>query len=143
VTAVVGSTALTRPAVLVFSARTISDIGIDLAGSMHLHYSPSIVVIPLPCSSAVRPEWILHALEHGFDGVFIAADGTDCPLTPDCTERSAAIVARAGEMMVERGIALERLSMAAFCSVCAESFARHMKQFNEVLVGLERSTADA
>jgi F420-non-reducing hydrogenase iron-sulfur subunit len=133
VTSAAGATALKRPAILVFSARMISDIGIDLAGSSHMHYSPSVVVLPLPCSSSIRPEWILHALEHGFDGVFVAADGTDCPIVPDCTERTAAIVKRAQELMEERGIPPQRLKMAAFCSVCAESFVRHMKQFNEAL----------
>ncbi|MBN2113060.1 MAG: hydrogenase iron-sulfur subunit [Acidimicrobiia bacterium] len=130
------ATALTRPAVLVFSARMISDIGIDLAGSSHMHYSPSVVVIPLPCSSSLRAEWILHAFERGFDGVFVAADGTDCPLVPDCTQRTAAVVGRAQGMMQERGIAPERLKMAAFCSVCAESFVRHMRQFTESLADL-------
>ncbi len=139
----VGSTVLTRPAVLVFSARMISDIGIDLAGSSHMHYSPSVVVVPLPCSSSIRPEWILHALERGFDGVFVAADGTDCPVVPDCTERTAAIVTKAQELMRERGIDPQRLKMAAFCSVCAESFVRHMKQFTGTLSNLEGSTADA
>jgi coenzyme F420-reducing hydrogenase delta subunit len=48
--------------VLVFSTNGISDPGIDLAGSLHMHYSPEVVVISLPCTSAVRPSWILFAL---------------------------------------------------------------------------------
>jgi F420-non-reducing hydrogenase iron-sulfur subunit len=141
-TASVGATALTHPAILVFSARMISDIGIDLAGSSHMHYSPSVVVIPLPCSSSLRPEWIIHALEHGFDGVFVAADGTDCPIVPDCTKRTAAIVAQAQKLMTEHGISPHRLKMAAFCSVCAESFVRHMQQFTEAVSQIEGSGTD-
>jgi F420-non-reducing hydrogenase iron-sulfur subunit len=134
------TTALQTPAVLVFSGKMISDIGIDLAGSSHMHYSPSVVVIPLPCSSSARPEWILHAFDRGFDGVFIAADGTDCPLVPDCTGRTAAIFNKAQQLMEERGIDLERLNMAAFCSVCAESFVRRMKQFTDTLQLLDEAT---
>jgi coenzyme F420-reducing hydrogenase delta subunit len=126
-----------RQRILVFSTSTISDIGIDLAGSIHLHYSPSVISIPISCSSGIRPEWILYALNRGFDGVFVAADGTDCPLLTDCTDRTARIVGRAQDLMREQGIAPERLKMAAICSVCAEPFARHMQQFAESLAELE------
>ncbi len=124
------------PRILVFSTATISDIGIDMAGSAHLHYSPSVVAMSVSCSSGIRPEWILHALDHGFDGVFIAADGTDCPFLPDCTDRTARIAGRTQDLMREKGILPERLKMAAICSVCAEPFVRHMQQFSDALSAL-------
>ena len=127
---------VTQPRILVFSTATISDIGIDLAGSTHLHYPPSAVAMSVACSSGIRPEWILHALEHGFDGVFIAADGTDCPFLPDCTDRTARIVGKTQDLMREQGIAPERLKMAAICSVCSEPFVRHMQQFSDALKAL-------
>ena len=122
-----------RPRILVFSTEPISDIGIDLAGSSHMHYPPTAIAVPVPCSSGIRPEWVLHALKHGFDGVFVAADGTDCPFVPDCTDRTAKLVGRAQDLLRENDIAPERLKMAAICSVCAESFANHMKNFFETL----------
>jgi F420-non-reducing hydrogenase iron-sulfur subunit len=131
------------PDILVFSTEKISDLGIDLAGSTHMHYPPSAVVIAVPCSSGIRPEWIVHALERGFDGVFVAADGTDCPLVPDCTKRTAALVQRAQDMMVERGIAPERLKMAAICSVCAEPFVRHVDQFAGALASVGSANGGA
>ena len=82
------------PSVLVFSTNAISDPGIDLAGSLHMHYSPEVVVVSLPCTSAVRPGWILFALEQGFDGVFIASDGDECAYLSDCAKRSAQIMYR-------------------------------------------------
>jgi coenzyme F420-reducing hydrogenase delta subunit len=124
------------PRILVFSTHGISDPGIDLAGSQHLHYPPTALTVAVPCSSAVKPRWILHALERGFDGVFIAADGTDCPYIPDCSERTAALVDRTHALMKERGIPAKRLRMAAVCSVCAESFERQMGQFSTALDGL-------
>lgn len=128
---------IVRPRILVFSTATISDIGVDLAGSTHLHYSPSVVSLPIACSSGIRPDWVVHALEHGFHGVFIAADGTDCPFLPDCTNRTAGIAGVAQELLRQRGIAPERLKMAAICSVCSEPFVRHMQQFSESLGRLE------
>jgi F420-non-reducing hydrogenase iron-sulfur subunit len=122
-----------RPRILVFSTEMISDIGIDLAGSSHRHYPPSAIAIPLPCSSGIRPEWILYALQHGFDGVFVAADGTDCPFLPNCTDRTARVLDRAQSLLGEHNIKPERLKMAAICSVCAESYAKYMNDFFETI----------
>jgi len=122
-----------HPRILIFSTVFISDIGIDLAGSSHKHYPPSCIAIPLPCSSSIKPEWILYALRHGFDGVFVAADGTDCPFVPDCTGRTAKIVDDGQKLLIEHDIKPERLKMAAICSVCAEPFVKHMNNFSETL----------
>ncbi len=121
------------PRILVFSTNGISDPGIDLAGSAHLAYSPMVSVIPIPCSSGVNPGWVLRAIEAGFDGVFIAADGGDCALLPDCTVRTARVVERAQALLTERGPDARRLKMAAICSVCSEPFVTHMKQFGDAL----------
>jgi F420-non-reducing hydrogenase iron-sulfur subunit len=121
------------PRILVFSTNTISDPGIDLAGSRHLHYPASVSTISLPCSSGVRPGWILHALERGLDGVFIASDGEECAYLPDCAGRTSRVVSRAQELMAEKGIEPPRLRMAAVCSVCAEPFAKYMNEFAEAL----------
>ena len=122
-----------EPKILVFSTNTISDPGIDLAGSSHLEYSSGVKVISLPCSSGINPKWVLHAVEAGFDGVFIAADGGDCAFLPDCTAKTARLVEKAQALLRERGHDPRRLKMAAVCSVCSESFVTHMKQFGQAL----------
>jgi F420-non-reducing hydrogenase iron-sulfur subunit len=121
------------PRILVFSTNAISDPGIDLAGSAHMNYPPGVTVVAVPCSSGVRPDWLVHAIEKGFDGVFIAADGGDCALVPDCTARTAWAVERAQQLLTERGKDPRRLKMGAICSVCAEPFVNHMKQFGDTL----------
>jgi len=122
-----------RPKILVFSTNNISDPGIDLAGSQHMSYSPSVKVISVPCSGGIRPDWVVHALDAGFDGVFIAADGGDCAYLPDCTERTARIAEAAQRRLKEKGRDPRRVKMAAICSVCAEPFVSHMRQFTEAL----------
>jgi coenzyme F420-reducing hydrogenase delta subunit len=122
--------------VLVFSTSAISDPGIDLAGSSHLHYSTGVVVISLPCTSGIKPGWILYALQQGFDGVFLAADGEECGFLPDCAARSARIAGDAQALMASHGIDGRRLKMAAICSVCAEPFARHVREFTASLGSL-------
>ena len=126
-----------QPKILVFSTDKISDPGIDLAGLLKIHYPPSVYTISVPCSSSIKPRWILHALKNGFDGVFIAADGTDCPYSPNCSSLTAKIMANSQEMMKKEKINPARIKMAAICSVCAEAFANHMKSFSKSLMELE------
>jgi F420-non-reducing hydrogenase iron-sulfur subunit len=126
-----------RKKILVFSTSAISDLGIDMAGSAHMHYSPSVQVIPLPCSSGIKPAWIVHALEKGYDGVFIAACGGDCSYLPDCSSRTSALLAKAQDMLKERNISPKRVKMAGICSVCADSFVSHMRKFDEELASYD------
>ena len=127
--------------ILVFSTNTISDPGIDLAGSNHLHYTPGVMVIGMPCTSGIRPSWVLHAIEGGFDGVFIASDGDECAFLPDCAERSSRIIAQAQALLVDRGLKPQRVRLAAICSVCADPFTKHVQQFAKALADLGPSKA--
>lgn len=123
--------------ILVFSTVKISDPAIDMAGLLKLHYSPKVYTISVPCSSAVKPRWILRALAKGFDGVFIAADGTDCPYGESCTEKTGEIVKKTHQLMKESNIDPVRLKMAAICSVCSESFIKQINSFNDTLLKLK------
>jgi coenzyme F420-reducing hydrogenase delta subunit len=131
------------PKILVFSTDMVSDPGIDLAGRNKIHYSASVYVITLPCSSGIRPRWILHAIERGFDGVFIAADGSDCALVPDCTAKTAKIVSEAQALLEKNSHDPARLKMAALCSVCAEPFEKYMKSFGAALEKLGPAEREA
>lgn len=125
------------PRILVFSTNSISDPGIDLAGSAHMHYSPAVRIISLPCSSGIKPSWVVHAIAAGFDGVFIAGCGGDCSFLADCTPRTSQVVKKAQELMRAAGQDPKRLKMSALCSVCAESFVHHMNNFQKELKRLE------
>lgn len=130
-----------QPKILVFSTNNISDVGIDLAGSSHMDYPTSVQVIAIPCSSGINPQWVLHALKAGFDGVFIAADGTDCAYIPDCTERTGKVVEQAQELLGKDGYDSRRLKMAAICSVCSQAFVNHIKSFCKTLDELTSSSS--
>ena len=95
------------PRILVFSTNNISDPGIDLAGSSHMHYTPGVRVMPMPCTSGIKPAWIAHAIERGFDGVFVASDGDECAYLPDCAERASRIMAEA-QLLLEEALASRR-----------------------------------
>ncbi len=131
------------PRILVFSTINISDPGIDLAGSRHLEYPATVQTMAVPCSSGLKPAWLVHALDSGFDGVFIASDGEECAYLPDCAERTSRIVSEAQATMTARGLHPQRLKMAAVCSVCAEPFAKYMREFYEALKPLGRDSSAA
>ena len=122
-----------RPKILILSTSLISDPGIDFTGLNHLHYPATTAVLRFPCSSMIRPEFILEAFEDGFDGVFVAADGTDCPYLPDCVTRTAQRVQEAYALLQEHAIERERLTMSGICSVCGEAFVRGVKHLSEVV----------
>jgi F420-non-reducing hydrogenase iron-sulfur subunit len=125
--------------ILVFSTEKISDPAIDMAGLLKLHYPPTVHTITVPCSGGIKPRWILHAYAHGFDGVFIAADGSDCPYGESCTVKTREIVRQTQEMMKEKDLDPARLKMAAVCSVCSESFVKHIKSFNDYLINTSKA----
>jgi coenzyme F420-reducing hydrogenase delta subunit len=122
-----------NPKILVFSTEKISDPAIDMAGLLKKHYPATVFTINVPCSSGIKPKWILHAFEKGFSGVFIAADGTDCAYSETCSEKTSEIVRSTHEMMKAKDIDPARLKMAAICSVCAESFVKHVQTFSSFL----------
>ncbi len=130
-----------KPRVLVFSTNAISDMGIDLAGSSHLDYSPTVQVIAVPCSGGINPQWIHHAVRAGFDGVFVAADGPECALLSDCVARTSHVVEQAQTLLRKDGLDPGRVKMAAICSVCAEPFVAHMKQFGRALAEMPVAVA--
>ena len=120
-----------EPRVLVLSTNVISDPGIDFAGLGHVPYPSNSRILRLPCSSMVKPEFIIHAFRSGIDAVFVAADGGDCPYLRDCSDRTAKRVQKAYELMKENGIDQARLRMAGICSVCSDAFARGVRGLYE------------
>lgn len=120
--------------ILVFSTEKISDPAIDMAGLLKLHYPPTVYTISVPCSSGIKPLWIMHAYEKGFDGVFIAADGSDCVYSETCTEKTGHVVDMTHQLMKEQNLDPARLRMAALCSVCSEAFVKQIRSFNDYLL---------
>ena len=121
------------PKILVFSSEKISDPAIDLAGLLKKHYPPTVYNISIPCTSAVKPRWIVHALKSGIDGVFVASDGTDCAYRSDCSDVTSQAIRETQKILEKEGISVARVKMAAICSVCADPFVNHMKAFMESL----------
>ncbi len=127
---------MTEPKILIFAAE-MAYRAADQAGLMKAEYPVNTYIIRIPCASMLRPELILHAFEKGFDGVFVASSGPDCPfLGETCVGKTAKRIERAYEMMKERGIEPERLMMSGVCSTCVETIVDRLKELEETLKNL-------
>jgi len=121
-----------KPKILIFAAE-MAYRGIDAAGLMKAEYPATTYVIRIPCASMLRPDLILYAFKKGFDGVFVASSGEDCPFLTDCVERTAERIEKAYDLLQENGIERERLKLAGICSVCVEAFVKHVNSLYETL----------
>jgi coenzyme F420-reducing hydrogenase delta subunit len=61
-----------EPRIIGFLCKWCSYAGADLAGSSRLTYPPSINVIRVPCTSRIRPHFVVKAFATGIDGVLIS-----------------------------------------------------------------------
>ena len=82
---------------------------------------------------------MLYAIEQGFDGVFIAADGEECAYLPDCVGARLAPGHRAQTLLRAQGYEPRRVRMGAICSVCADPFVNYMREFSKALAELAPS----
>lgn len=60
-----------NPKIVVFACNWCAYQGADLAGSMRYKYPSSAVIIRVPCTGAIEPEYVAAALVKGADGVLI------------------------------------------------------------------------
>lgn len=125
-----------NPKILVF-AGSMAYLGADNAGLLHREYPSNSYIVKVPCTTLVRPEMILYALQNGYDGVFVASSGPDCPYLADCVERTAKRVEDAYGLLKENGIEPERIQLAGICSVCSEPFANNVKELHSRLKKLD------
>jgi F420-non-reducing hydrogenase iron-sulfur subunit len=123
-----------EPLILILSNTPASDPGIDFAGSHHIHYPAGTAILRIPCSAMIRPDIVLYALTHGFDGVCAAGDGPECPyLGAECVTRTAKRIGDAQKLLKENGIDPTRIRMSGLCSVCGEAFAKCVRAFYKEL----------
>ncbi len=119
--------------ILIFAA-DMAYRALDQAGLLHVHYSPNTVIIRIPCATLIRPELIIHAFHSGFDAVFVASSGPDCPfLGEECVSKTAKRIEKAYELMDKEGIEKERLVVSGVCSTCVETIVKTLERIESFL----------
>jgi F420-non-reducing hydrogenase iron-sulfur subunit len=61
-----------EPRILAFLCNWCAYAGADLAGVSRIQYPPTIRAIRIMCSGRVDPEYIVHGLASGFDGIMVS-----------------------------------------------------------------------
>jgi len=61
-----------EPRILAFCCRHCAYAAADLAGAMRLRYPTAVRIVEVPCTGRVEVLEMLHAFEHGADGLMVA-----------------------------------------------------------------------
>ncbi|MBN1800810.1 MAG: hydrogenase iron-sulfur subunit [Candidatus Lokiarchaeota archaeon] len=76
-----------KPKILAFCCRSCGYAAADDAGLKKLYYHPNVFVVRVPCTGRVDANFILKALECGFDGVLIVGCRKDACRYIDGTQK--------------------------------------------------------
>lgn len=120
-----------EPQIVAFCCNYCSYSAADLAGSTRMTYPVNIKIILVPCSGRVDPLHLIHALEEGADGVFIAGclEG-DCHFeTGNYKAKKRATYIR--QLLDEMGIEPDRVQMFNIAASEAPKFARVAREVTE------------
>ncbi len=121
-----------RPKILILATLSGGYRGADSVGQEHSEYPPNTYILPV-MSAAMFPEsFYMRAFEHGFDGIIVMFSGTDCPYK-GVPELTAKIINKTYELMKERKLELNRLRLAAICTVCVRPFIEEINKMNQLL----------
>jgi len=120
-----------NPKIVVFACNWCAYQGADLAGSMRYKYPSSVVIIRVPCTGSIEPEYVAAALAKGADGVVIGGcHPGDCHYKEGnykAENRFKLLQRILGEMGVEKGrIRLEWISASE-----GKRFAQVMTDFDQ------------
>ena len=122
--------------IVAFCCRYCAYAAADLAGVLRIHYPPDIRIVQLPCTGRLDTLEVLHALEHGADGVMVAG----C-MEGDCHFQRGNLEARARvnhikKLLADIGIEPERVEMFNMSSAMGRQFAEAASEFSERIIAL-------
>ena len=108
----------------------------DLAGVLRLRYPAETRIVELPCTGRLDPLEVLHAFEHGADGVMVAG----C-LEGDCHFRAGNLnarrrVGRIQELLSRVGLEPGRIEMVNMSSAMGRQFAEAAARITEQIRAL-------
>jgi F420-non-reducing hydrogenase iron-sulfur subunit len=122
-----------EPSILCFACNWCSYAAADIAGTSRIQYPPNVRLLRVMCSGMVDAEYVLKALEAGFDGVMVAG----CHIG-DCHYISGNIkaqemVARLKKLLHILGLEDERLMLKWIATSEGPIFAETIKEYVEQL----------
>src|SRR3990172_608036 len=118
-----GENAPARIQIVAYCCHYCAYAAADLAGVLRLRYPPDMRIVEIPCTGRLDVLEVLHAFEHGADGVMVAG----C-LEGDCHFQAGNLnarrrVARVKELITAVGLEPERIEMFNLSSAMGRQFA--------------------
>ena len=131
-----GENAPARIQIVAYCCHYCAYAAADLAGVLRLRYPPDMRIVEIPCTGRLDVLEVLHAFEHGADGVMVAG----C-LEGDCHFQQGNLNAR---RRVERvkgllqtiGLEADRIRMFNLSSAMGVQFAEAAAEMTEQIAGL-------
>ena len=131
-----GENAPARIQIVAYCCHYCAYAAADLAGVLRLRYPPDMRIVEIPCTGRLDVLEVLHAFEHGADGVMVAG----C-LEGDCHFQQGNLNAR---RRVERvkgllqtiGLEADRIRMFNLSSAMGKQFAEAAAEMTEQIAGL-------
>ncbi len=125
-----------EPQVVAFCCRHCAYSAADLAGGGRITYPSAIKIIEMPCTGRANVLEILHALEHGADGVAVAGclPGTCHYLKGNTHARQR--VNQVSELLRKIGLEDQRARMINVSAAMGAQFAAEVTRFVETLKAL-------
>lgn len=122
--------------IVAYCCRYCSYAAADLAGVLRLSYPAETRIVQIPCTGRLDMLEVLHAFEHGADGVMVAG----C-LEGDCHFQEGNLNARRRvehikQLMLQIGLEPERIEMFNLSSAMAQQFADAATSLTEQVIDL-------
>jgi coenzyme F420-reducing hydrogenase delta subunit len=122
--------------IVAFCCRYCSYAAADLAGVLRLRYPAETRIVQIPCTGRLDPLEVLHAFEHGADGVMVAG----C-LEGDCHFQEGNLNARRRvgyikQLLTNIGLEPDRIEMFNLSSAMARQFADAATEMTEQVAAL-------
>jgi len=122
--------------IVAYSCHYCAYAAADLAGVLRLSYPAAIRIVEVPCTGRLDVLEVLHAFEHGADGVMVAG----C-LEGDCHFQAGNLnarrrVARVKELITAIGLEPKRIEMFNLSSAMGRQFADYAVKMTQQTAGL-------
>ncbi|HEY47841.1 MAG: heterodisulfide reductase subunit MvhD [Anaerolineae bacterium SM23_ 63] len=122
--------------IIAYCCRYCSYAAADLAGVLRLSYPAETRIVQIPCTGRLDMLEVLHAFEHGADGVMVAG----C-LEGDCHFQEGNLNARRRvehikQIMLQIGLEPERIEMFNLSSAMARQFADAATSMTQQVIDL-------
>lgn len=113
----------------------------DLAGIARIQYPCSVRIIRVMCSGMVHPEMVLHALDHGADGVMLIGCHLGECHYQDGNHKALARMEILEELLTDCGYSKDQVQLIWVSANEANAFVDAVYEMNERLLELKESTS--